>query len=125
MICAAEIFEFVDIIVSLFDALKSNPYIEFNEFDSFAPKRSDAICKWYIDAEAYFEDIHRALMKAEHDIMITDWWLSPELPLVRPMGTQYNQDKRLDRVLALLAKRGVKIFIIVYKEPSLFVNLNS
>lgn len=51
MICAAEIFEFVDIIVSLFDALKSNPYIEFNEFDSFAPKRSDAICKWYIDAE--------------------------------------------------------------------------
>lgn len=79
-------------------------------------------------------------MKAEHDIMITDWyafhifsnsntftfrWLSPELPLVRPMGTQYNQDKRLDRVLALLAKRGVKIFIIVYKEPSLFVNLNS
>lgn len=53
---------------------------------------------------------------------ITDWWLSPELYLKRPVGTentcQRNRESRLDLVLKNIAERGVQVYIIVYNEPT-------
>lgn len=43
-----------------------------------------------------------------------DWWLSPELYLRRPPAK--NNKYRLDNMLQAAAERGVKIYIIVYKE---------
>lgn len=43
-----------------------------------------------------------------------DWWLSPELFLRRPPAQ--NNKYRLDNMLQAAAERGVKIYIIVYKE---------
>lgn len=45
--------------------------------------------------------------------------------LQRPVNEYTNQETRLDRVLEKLANRGVKIYIIVYREPTIALNLNS
>lgn len=49
--------------------------------------------------------------------MILDWWLTPELYLRRPPA--YHEEWRLDRLLLRKAQRGVKIYIVVYKEVCL------
>ena len=49
------------------------------------------------------------------------WWISPELPLVRPY-TKETQKYRLDNLLKKIAKRGVKIYVLVYAEPPIFPN---
>jgi phospholipase D1/2 len=60
--------------------------------------------------------------KAKCEIFITDWWLSPELHLKRP---SIDDNNRLDIVLQKAAERGVKIYILVYKEVSIVLPLNS
>ena len=57
-----------------------------------------------------------ALLEAQKEVFICDWWLSPELYLKRPVSKDKNQEYRLDRVLKKIADRGVKINIILYKE---------
>lgn len=49
--------------------------------------------------------------------------MSPQLYLKRPY--KENEDKRLDRVLKTIADRGVKVYIIVYREISGTLNVNS
>ncbi len=63
-------------------------------------------------------------MKAEKQVCITGWMITPYFLLKRP-GSILNTDYRLDGVLYTLAKRGVKIFIICFMEPSLLVNNDS
>ena len=48
-----------------------------------------------------------AILKAKSEIFITDWWLSPELYMKRPVGNNHNQDNRLDVILKSAANRGV------------------
>ena len=60
--------------------------------------------------------------RAKSEIFITDWWLSPELHLKRPSS---DDSSRLDIVLRNAAERGVKINILVYKEVSIVLPLNS
>ncbi len=48
------------------------------------------MCKWYVDAENYFSDVCDALLSAKHEVFITDWWLSPQLYLKRPVGSEFN-----------------------------------
>ncbi len=63
-------------------------------------------------------------MKAEKQVCITGWMITPYFMLKRPANindTQY----RLDFVLERLAERGVKIYIICFMEPSLLVNNDS
>jgi len=57
------------------------------------------------------EAVAKAILAAREEIFITDWWLSPEIALIRP----YNDDSmRLDN---LLGKRAVSflIFLLLYK----------
>lgn len=48
-----------------------------------------------------------ALLKAKQRVYITDWWLSPELFLKRPISTDennlINKNSRLDRILKNIA----------------------
>ncbi len=64
--------------------------------------------------------------KAEKKICITGWCITPYLLLKRPQSLlNTDNSSRLDQTLKRAAKRGVKIFIIVYQEPSLFINNDS
>jgi hypothetical protein len=50
--------------------------------------------------------------------------ITPYFLLKRP-GTINDPQYRLDGVLHKIANRGVKVFIIVFMEPALFVNNDS
>ena len=96
---------------------------EGHRFQSFAPERDGNKIKWYVDGRDYFHAVSVALERAKETIYIEDWWLSPELFLRRP--PHFNQEWRLDQTLKRAAERGVKIYVIVYKEVSAALTCNS
>ncbi|KAF2861579.1 phospholipase D/nuclease [Piedraia hortae CBS 480.64] len=96
---------------------------EGHRFQSFAPERDGNLIKWYVDGRDYFHAVSVALEQAKETIYIEDWWLSPELFLRRP--PIQNREWRLDRVLKRAAERGVKIYVIVYKEVEAAISCNS
>jgi phospholipase D1/2 len=92
------------------------------KYDSFAPARTNQLCKWYLNGEGYMEAVMNGLNNAKEEIFIADWWLSPELFLKRPTDdVQY----RLDKILLKKAKEGVKIYILLYKEVAIVHDLMS
>lgn len=60
---------------------------------------------------------------AREEIFIADWWLCPEIYMRRPMAE--GNHWRLDNVLKRQAEKGVRIFILLYKEFELALNLDS
>ena len=78
-------------------------------------------------------------MNAKESIFITDWWMSPQVWLTRPVSTTtymamayQNKNKkdappysRLMDILYQCAVRGVKVYVLVYAECSLALTLNS
>ncbi|KAI2621501.1 phospholipase D/nuclease [Hypomontagnella submonticulosa] len=91
-------------------------------FQSFAPESSGSV-KWYVDGASYFHAVSMALEEARESIYILDWWLSPELYLRRPPSR--NEQYRLDNMLRAAAERGVEVRIIVYKEVTQALTLDS
>jgi phospholipase D1/2 len=92
------------------------------KFGSFAPQRKNNYVKHFIDGKDYFSTLNAELWKAEREIFITDWWLSPEMYLKRPISLENEADAekhRLDYILKERAEAGVKIFILVWKEVEL------
>jgi len=122
---ALDIFGFFDLLASLTDAFENSPYILQNRFRSFAPVRENSFCKYYIDGEEYFHDVCDALLSAQTEVFITDWWLSPELYLKRPVSLTRNTYTRLDRILKRIAENGVLVKIIVYNECKIVLSLDS
>lgn len=55
---------------------------------------------------------------------ITGWMITPYFLLKRPNKIE-NKSDRLDGVLQSLAERGVKVYIIAFMEPKMFVNNDS
>ena len=96
---------------------------ESHRFQSFAPEREGNNVKWYVDGRDYFYAVSVALERATETIYIADWWLSPELFLRRP--PHFNQEWRLDQTLKRAAERGVKIYVVVYKEMKQALTCNS
>ncbi|CAF1543590.1 unnamed protein product [Didymodactylos carnosus] len=93
-----------------------------NQFDSFVPTRTGQLGYWFVNAKGYMESVAKAISNAKEEIFITDWWLSPELMLVRPSD---NPLHRLDNLLGKKADEGVRIFVMVYREMKLAMGLNS
>ncbi|KAF6719590.1 Phospholipase D1 [Oryzias melastigma] len=77
----------------------------------------------YVNGKTYMEDVADALEEAKEEIFITDWWLSPEIFLKRPVveGNRW----RLDCILKRKAEQGVRIFVMLYKEVELALGINS
>ncbi|CAG8652637.1 2049_t:CDS:2, partial [Paraglomus brasilianum] len=96
---------------------KNNPH------GSFAETRENVHAKWFVDGKDYFYAVSEALSSAKKEIFIEDWWLSPELYLRRPPAK--NEHFRLDRLLKKKAEEGVKVYVVVYKEVSQLLTLNS
>jgi len=101
----------------------SSPWVREHRFGSFAPERADAKVRYYVDGKDYFHAVSDAILAAKDEIYIADWWLSPEMYLRRP--PEKNQEFRLDRLLERKAREGIKIYIVVYKEVSLALTLDS
>ncbi|OQN95304.1 hypothetical protein B0A48_18461 [Cryoendolithus antarcticus] len=102
---------------------KRTKIAEGHRFQSFAPERAGNNIKFYVDGRDYFYAVSVALEQAKEVIYIEDWWLSPELFLRRPPFE--HREWRLDKVLKRAAERGVKIYVIVYKEVEAAITCNS
>jgi len=53
---AKYLFGFVDLIASIKDALRLSPYVDLHRYDSFAPIREKATCKWFVDGEVKYSN---------------------------------------------------------------------
>lgn len=98
-------------------------FLQHHRFGSYAAVQENTLTKWYVNAKRYFEDVANAMEAAKEEIFITDWWLSPEIFMKRPVveGNRW----RLDCILRRKAQQGVKIFVMLYKEVELALGINS
>ena len=110
-----------------------------NKYHAFTYAKNNNLARWFIDGKDYFEDLAYKLSEAKETIYITDWWMSPELFLIRPINQNIylNMVKnkkispplsiysRLMDILNIKANQGVKIYILIYKEMSIALSLNS
>uniref|UniRef100_A0A8B9JKL6 phospholipase D n=1 Tax=Astyanax mexicanus TaxID=7994 RepID=A0A8B9JKL6_ASTMX len=98
-------------------------FLRTHRFNSFAGEQENIPAKWYVNGKTYMEDVADALEAAKEEIFITDWWLSPEIFLKRPVveGNRW----RLDCILKRKAQQGVRIFVMLYKEVELALGINS
>jgi phosphatidylserine/phosphatidylglycerophosphate/cardiolipin synthase-like enzyme len=125
--CQSVLIKFTDPYYGLFIALQigrailASDYGTSHEYDSFAPKRNNSKFKFFIDGAGYFKSVYKSIQTATKEIMITDWMLSPQLPLLRPVVVEQlaSEKSRLDLLLKRKAEEGVKIFIIIYKEVTI------
>ncbi|KAG0590254.1 hypothetical protein KC19_1G084700 [Ceratodon purpureus] len=98
-----------------------------HRFGSYAPQRGLASdgseAQWFVDGKAAFEAIAVAIESAQSEIFLTGWWLCPELYLRRPFMS--HEASRLDVLLESKAKAGVQIYVLLYKEVSMALKINS
>ncbi|XP_077999833.1 phospholipase D1-like [Glandiceps talaboti] len=102
---------------------EKSEYTKRNRYKSFAPQRKDVYARWYIDGADYFNAVADALETAKEEIFITDWWLSPEIYMKRPVTEGHMW--RLDQILKRKAESGVKVFVLLYKEVEMALGLKS
>ena len=115
------------------EILSSNPY---NAYTNMKPNNE---AQWFSDGESYFADLATKLMEARETIFITDWWMSPEVWLVRPVPINLYTSmaylkrtkketppfSRLMDILYQCANRGVKVYIQLYAEYTYVLTLDS
>ena len=121
-------------------SIKHRALFGSNKYGSFSSVKTSNYCQMFIDGKDYFEDLYQKLMNAKESIYITDWWLSPELFLIRPVDEKVYIDmaekkiltkefgKQVTRLMDILdykEKEGVKIYIIVFFEWPLTLSINS
>ena len=100
--------------------LFSDPDLLLN--NSYAPVRQSQLCRWYVNGNGYMNAVMNGLNNAKEEIFITDWWMSPEIFLKRPTNDlQY----RLDKILLKKASEGVKVYVLLFKEVELALELQS
>ena len=118
--------------------IKMNDIIN-NPYNSFAPQKKNCDAKWFVDADSYFSYLLEQLKKAKESVYITDWFMSPELALSRPINYDDFRDEkndykkslnfsnvsRLMDILYLLANKGVNINILLFCEVKLALAINS
>ncbi|CAF1309339.1 unnamed protein product [Rotaria sp. Silwood1] len=95
-----------------------------SRFNSYAPVRENQLAYWFINGKSYMEAVAKALLTAKEEVFITDWWLSPEVMLIRPTD---DETFRLDNILGRIAVKdaGVRVYVMLFKEMSFALGLNS
>ncbi|CAF4998804.1 unnamed protein product, partial [Rotaria sp. Silwood1] len=91
-------------------------------FNSYVPIRENQLAYWFINGKSYMQAVAKALLTAKEEVFITDWWLSPEVMLIRPTD---DETFRLDNILGRIADAGVRVYVMIYKEIPYAVSLNS
>lgn len=98
-------------------AFTSSYYTTRHRFLSFAPPRKNNDCEFFIDGENYFAKLHDLILDAKQEVMICGWFISPEMPLLRPTKENPDtSDSTLEKVIAKVAAKGVRVYVLVYKE---------
>jgi len=89
-------------------------------FGSYAPLRQSMGARWFVDGSSYFAALKDVLKAAQYEILITGWFISPELILARDKDRPYDSpeadEDRLDRILAKKAAEGVVVRVLIFKE---------
>lgn len=115
----------------IIQAMQNSPWsmaLERVVQDSFAPLRKNNKVKLMIDGEMYFRNLAEELKNAQSEIFICDWWICSKYYLVRPINLKNdldNQQFRLDQLLLSAAKRGVQIYIVVWRESRFGASFDS
>ena len=118
---------------------KLKKIIKENKFGAYTNEKLNNKAYWFVDGKDYFLDLKKKLEEAKETIFITDWWMSPEVWLERPVDSKvymalefqkkYRKESppyiRLKDILYQQAIKGVKIYILVYQECSLALTLDS
>ena len=118
---------------------KLKQIIDKNVYGAYTNEKLNNKAYWFVDGKDYFLDLKEKLESAKETIFITDWWMSPEVWLERPIDSkvymalefQKKQRKetppysRLKDILYELAVKGIKIYILVYQECSYALTLDS
>jgi len=89
-----------------------------NRYKSFAPVHNNCNVSWYINGSKYYEALLNMLKTAQKRIYIASWYLSPGLFLLR--GKNLDKQLRLDNLLISIARTGVQIYIMVWKNSPIF-----
>ena len=90
----------------------------------FKPRENEMV-KWLVDGESIFENIADAIVEAEEEILISDWFCSPEVYLKRP--SKKNEDStrfinyRLDNLLLMKAVEGVHVYVLLWNETKIAI----
>lgn len=89
----------------------------FEPFDSFAPPRTDAQIQFLVDGEETFKTMAEAMRSATHTIYLSDWWLSPQLYLLRHGTPDEILSSRLDVLLDTLCRqRQIDVYILLWEN---------
>lgn len=81
-------------------------------FAAHFPPRPNSQVKLFCCGKEYFSTLAIALLRAQEEILIASWMVSPTLLLTRPPLPPL----RLDQILRFKAEQGVKIYVLLYKE---------
>ncbi|XP_054946317.1 phospholipase D2 isoform X4 [Physeter macrocephalus] len=97
-------------------------FVRLHRHESYAPPRPGTLARWFVNGAGYFAAAADAILQAQEEIFITDWWLSPEIYLKRPA---HSDDWRLDIMLKKKAEEGVRVSVLLFKEVELALTINS
>uniref|UniRef100_A0A8C1WQV4 Phospholipase n=1 Tax=Cyprinus carpio TaxID=7962 RepID=A0A8C1WQV4_CYPCA len=91
-------------------------FLKGHRFGSFANEQKNIPSKWYVNGKQYMEDVANALEEAEEEIFITDWWYVEKTSTIH-LAFLWN--------CLFLQQKGVRIFVMLYKEVELALGINS
>lgn len=105
----------------------SEPDVERFRFGSFAPEREgdDVQVKWFVDGQDYMSAVADAIDSAQKEIFIAGWQVNPHIFLKRPETGISSLEWRLDQLLLRRAEEGVLIYVLLYWETKLAMDLGS
>ena len=66
--------------------------VDNNKYNAYTNSKNYNICQYFCDGRDYFTDLFYRLMEAKQTIFITDWWMSPEVFLLRPVDEKIYLD---------------------------------
>ncbi|KAI3632485.1 hypothetical protein MIR68_009591 [Amoeboaphelidium protococcarum] len=115
--------QFKELVTDIAFSIDKSLWSKGHRFNSFAPVRDHVQCRLFVDGKDYFEAVYKSISSAKSVIYIEDWWMSPEIYLKRP--SNLYPDARLDKLLLKKAKEGVLIYVILYKEVTYALTINS
>lgn len=123
LVKARSYLQLLDWVKALKTAAQLSDYTGEKIYGSLYPPRPDNKVKVFVDGEDYFRKVYQKIKSAKAQVLISDWWLSPELYLKRP--ARKNEKSMLINVLRKIAENGVSVYVHVYKEVSSALTLNS
>jgi len=116
--------EWKDHITQAFEAFKALDSLQFSLENGVSfPVRTTEELKYYVDSQNYYSDLYYTLKSAQKYVFISDWWMSPELYLLRP--SESHPESQIVEVLGSLADKGIEVYVFLYKEITLSLSINS